>query len=73
MSEAFEAPAGAGLTAGQYKDMVLKAGQEPEAFWLEQARKLVWHVPPQQASRSDFTGDVRVDWFSDGSLNVSEN
>ncbi len=73
MSEAFEAPAGAGLTAGQYKDMVLKAGQEPEAFWLEQARKLVWHVPPQQASRSDFTGDVRVDWFSDGFLNVSEN
>ncbi|MFT9017225.1 acetate--CoA ligase [Acetobacter malorum] len=73
MPEAFKAPAGAGLTAGQYEDMVQKAHQDPETFWLDQARKLAWHVPPQQASRSDFNNDVRIDWFSDGQLNVSEN
>lgn len=73
MPEAFKAPAGAGLTAGYYEDMVQKARQHPETFWLEQAHKLDWHVPPQQASRSDFHHDVRVDWFSDGRLNVSEN
>lgn len=73
MPEVFKAPAGVGLTAGQYGDMVQKAHQDPDTFWLEQARKLAWHVPPQHASRSDFKNDVRIDWFSDGRLNVSEN
>lgn len=73
MPEAFEAPAGAGLTVGQYEAMVRRARQDPETFWLEQARRLSWQSAPRQASRSEFTNDIRIDWFADGRLNVSEN
>ncbi|MFT8475277.1 MAG: AMP-binding protein, partial [Acetobacter orientalis] len=53
--------------------MVLKAQQEPEAFWLQQAQRLTWQTFPQAASRSDFTGDVVIDWYAGGVLNASES
>ncbi|MCX2559892.1 acetate--CoA ligase [Acetobacter farinalis] len=61
------------MTVGQYEAMVRRAQQDPEAFWLEQARRLSWQSAPRQASRSEFTNDIRIDWFADGRLNVSEN
>ncbi|MFT8862042.1 MAG: acetate--CoA ligase [Acetobacter fabarum] len=57
----------------RYLDQVQRAQRDPEAFWLSQARRLVWHKAPSHASRSDFNGDVRIDWYGDGQLNVAEN
>lgn len=73
MSEAFGTTGVASQRAGQYQDMVRDAREQPEVFWLQQARGLTWHKQPTQASRSDFSGDVTVEWFSDGRLNASEN
>ncbi|MCC6104171.1 acetate--CoA ligase [Acetobacter sp.] len=73
MSDAFVTPGGATLSAGQYDGMVREAHTNPEAFWLQQARRLTWQTPPTQASRSDFTQDVRIEWYADGFLNASEN
>ncbi|MFT8444946.1 MAG: acetate--CoA ligase [Acetobacter orientalis] len=73
MPEAFVAPGQAAKPTGQYCDMVLKAQQEPEAFWLQQAQRLTWQTFPQAASRSDFTGDVVIDWYAGGVLNASES
>ena len=57
----------------RYLDQVQRAQRDPEAFWLSQARRLVWHKAPSHASRSDFGGDVRIAWYGDGQLNVAEN
>ncbi|MCP1241907.1 acetate--CoA ligase [Acetobacter lambici] len=57
----------------RYLDQVQRAQRDPEAFWLSQARRLVWHKAPSHASRSDFGGDVRISWYEDGQLNVAEN
>lgn len=62
-----------GAVSDQYVQNVLEAERDPEAFWLAQARRLVWHSEPSHASRSDFTGDVRIAWYEDGRLNVAEN
>ena len=62
-----------GAVSDQYRQNVLDAERDPEAFWLAQSRRLVWHNEPSHASRSAFTGDVRIAWSEDGRLNVAEN
>src|SRR5437868_342619 len=46
------------------------ARSDPDAFWLEQARALVWHRPPTQGL--DDSGHPFVRWFADGELNLTE-
>jgi acetyl-CoA synthetase len=47
---------------------------EPQAYWLERARRLDWITPPARADESSFAeGDFGVKWFADGVLNVSAN
>jgi acetyl-CoA synthetase len=44
------------------------------AYWLEQAARLDWIVPPTKASESSFAEiDFGISWFADGKLNVSAN
>ncbi|MCA0209656.1 MAG: acetate--CoA ligase [Proteobacteria bacterium] len=46
----------------------------PEAFWLEQARRLDWMAAPVTAGDWSFgEGDFRIEWFADGTLNVAAN
>ncbi|MCH8553658.1 MAG: AMP-binding protein [Schleiferiaceae bacterium] len=40
----------------------------PEAFWMEQAKQIDWHTPPQIALTTDEEGLQR--WFPDGILNT---
>ncbi|HEY0269835.1 MAG TPA: acetate--CoA ligase [Sphingomonas sp.] len=47
---------------------------DPDGFWLEQARRLDWIVPPTRAGDWSFDeADFHVRWFADGQLNVSAN
>jgi len=47
---------------------------DTDAFWLEQANRLDWIVPPTRASDSSFQeADFAIRWFADGTLNVSAN
>ena len=44
------------------------------AYWLEQAQRLDWITPPTRASDSSFDeADFGIQWFADGTLNVSVN
>ncbi|MFK7915193.1 MAG: propionyl-CoA synthetase [Pseudomonadales bacterium] len=43
--------------------------QDPEGFWLEQARALPWHTPPAAAHSKDADGIDR--WFAGGKLNTA--
>ncbi len=48
--------------------------EDPDAYWLERARRLDWITPPTRANESSFDeADFGVQWFADGVLNVSAN
>ncbi|ARW09601.1 acetate--CoA ligase [Acetobacter ascendens] len=66
-------PATDNPVSDRYQDLVQRAQRDPEEFWLAQAQRLAWHTQPMHASRSDFTGDVRISWYEDGRLNAAEN
>ena len=61
------------LTLGQHQDWSARAQTEPHRYWLEQAQAIAWMTQPTKAQEGDFTGDVRVTWYADGTLNASAN
>ena len=65
--------ASAHVNAARLGLMTNQALRDPDGFWLEQARRLDWVRAPTLAGGGDFTGEVRLSWFSDGVLNASVN
>ena len=62
------------IDAARYQEMYRRSLDAPDAFWLEQARRLDWIVPPNRADESSFDqADFGVRWFADGVLNVAAN
>ena len=47
--------------------------EDPDGFWGDAARELTWTQPFTRVREGDFSGEARVRWFSDGSLNASVN
>ncbi|MCK0152070.1 AMP-binding protein, partial [Marivita sp. S6314] len=45
-----------------------------EGFWAEQAQRVDWIKAPSQIKDVDFTlGQVKINWYADGTLNVAAN
>jgi len=60
----------------QYEEMWRQSIEEPDAFWLEQARSLTWIQQPTKSLEYVWdTAARRIEhtWFEDGVLNVSYN
>ncbi|MGA2070791.1 MAG: acetate--CoA ligase [Sedimentisphaerales bacterium] len=60
----------------QYQQMWEQSINEPDKFWLEQAKSLTWFKNPTKAL--EYTWDterrkIEHTWFADGQLNVSYN
>jgi acetyl-CoA synthetase len=60
----------------QYQEMWDQSINEPDAFWLEQAKTLTWFKEPTKSL--EYTWDTKArkiehTWFADGKLNVSYN
>jgi acetyl-CoA synthetase len=60
----------------QYEEMWRRSVDEPDAFWLEQAKELAWFKEPTRGL--EYVWDTRArhvehTWFADGELNVSYN
>ncbi|MCD6175401.1 MAG: acetate--CoA ligase [Planctomycetes bacterium] len=60
----------------QYETMWKQSIDDPDGFWLEQAKTLSWFKEPTQAL--EYTWDTKArkiehTWFKDGELNVSYN
>ena len=60
----------------QYEQMWKQSIEEPDAFWLEQAKSLDWYKFPTKSL--EYTWDtaarkIEHTWFADGELNVSVN
>ena len=47
--------------------------KNPEDFWNDKASSINWIKKYSKIKESSFNDDVSIKWFSDGSLNVSEN
>ncbi len=57
----------------QYLEMYRRSVGDPEGFWSEQAQRIDWIKPFTKVKDVDYTGDVRIRWFEDGTLNASAN
>ena len=50
------------------------ADSDPDAFWLDQGKRLQWDRAPTQAGDCSFDEeDFGIRWFADGQLNLSVN
>ena len=61
------------FTAEKYQQAYARSVEDPVGFWAEEGRRLDWIRPFTQVKDVDYTGDVRIRWYYDGSLNVSAN
>jgi acetyl-CoA synthetase len=69
-----ETIARAHVDAARYDEMYRASVSDPEGFWAAQAQRLDWITPPTEIKRTDFTlGQVSIEWFRDGQLNVAAN
>ena len=60
----------------QYQQMWEKSINDPDGFWLEQAKEITWFKEPTKSL--EYTWDTKKrkiehTWFADGELNVSYN
>jgi acetyl-CoA synthetase len=67
------ASAHAHVTSAGYEDMARRAKDDPHGFWMEAKDRISWMRAPTRALSGDFTGDVRITWFEDGTLNAAAN
>ncbi|MBV2128389.1 acetate--CoA ligase [Arsukibacterium indicum] len=62
------------ITDDVYQEMYRQSVEQPEAFWAEQGKRLDWITPFNKVKDTSFElGNVKVNWFSDGTLNASYN
>ena len=59
-------------TAEQYDSMYQHSIDDPDAFWLDQAKRLDWLKTPTKGGEATFD-PVSIEWFSDGVLNLCHN
>lgn len=56
-----------------YNDLYQSSVTEPEAFWKKEGLRLKWIKPYTKIYEGSFEGDVRIQWYHDGTLNASQN
>ena len=51
-----------------------RVSMDPDAFWLDQAKRLDWDRAPTKAGDCSFDeADFHIEWYADGQLNLSVN
>ena len=58
--------------AEQYDAMYEQSVNDPDAFWLEQSKRLDWIKSPSKAGQWSYD-PVDIKWYADGSLNLCYN
>ena len=61
------------LSLTEYKNDYKRSIEDPESFWSEKAKSLSWIKNFSKINESNFNENININWFSDGSLNVSYN
>ncbi|WP_374366939.1 acetate--CoA ligase [Dongia sp.] len=61
------------INAAKYEAMYRQSETDNAGFWAEQGRRIDWIKPYTQVKDVDYTGEVRIRWYYDGTLNVAVN
>jgi acetyl-CoA synthetase len=62
------------VDAAGYAEKYRRSIEDPQAFWAEEAARLDWIRPWTKVSETSFAeADFGIEWFADGTLNVSAN
>jgi acetyl-CoA synthetase len=61
------------IDAKKYEEMYRRSVTDPAGFWGEIGKRINWIKPYSKVKDVDYTGDVRIRWYYDGTLNVSAN
>ncbi len=56
-----------------YRKMYAESLRDPEAFWGEHGKRLDWIKPYSKVKDTTFSGDVKIRWYYDGTLNACVN
>ena len=78
MSRLYPVPAAAAkralMKAADYERVYQQSVEDPDQFWLDQAKRLDWVKFPQTASDVSWNAaDLHIRWFEDGKLNACYN
>ncbi len=78
MSKRYPVPAAAAqralMKAADYERVYQQSIEDPDQFWLDQARRLDWVNFPQTAGNVSWNAaDLHIRWFEDGTLNACYN
>jgi len=57
----------------KYIEMYKASVDNPEIFWKEQGKRIDWIKPYSKIKDVDFTKNVKIRWYYDGTLNASYN
>src|SRR6476646_55509 len=57
----------------KYDEMYQRSVKDPNGFWGEQAKRIDWIKPFTKVKNTNYTGDVSIKWFEDGTLNAAYN
>ena len=67
-------PAQAHVDDAKYRDMYARSVRDPEGFWGDHGKRIDWIKPYTRVKRTSFApGNVSIEWFGDGTTNVSLN
>lgn len=62
------------VDAAKYHEMYTQSVRDPERFWGEHGKRIDWIKPYTWVKRTSFAPDsVSIEWFGDGTTNVSLN
>ena len=78
MSQTYQVPAdwaaNALIDADRYAEMYRRSIDDPDGFWREEAGRIDWMTPFTVVKETSFDkADFRINWFADGTLNLSAN
>ncbi|WP_421701106.1 acetate--CoA ligase [Aliiroseovarius sp.] len=69
-----EIVANAHVNAERYEEMYAASIADPEGFWAEHGKRIDWIRPFTRVKDVNYNfPDVSINWFADGTLNVSAN
>ena len=62
------------INNAQYQKMYQESISNPDAFWAEHGKRIDWIKPFSIVKNTSFDApNVKIEWFSDGTLNASAN
>jgi acetyl-CoA synthetase len=61
------------IDEAKYFEMYERSVRHPEQFWADEAKRIDWIKPFTKVKDTNYTGDVRIRWYYDGTLNLAAN